>query len=163
MHQGTIPTNAVRHFTDYRAKTLTPSWEAEPKEHVFNISDEFWGLSVAVYDHDVHGDNDVMAYCRIGLNVIKSHGFSVTRWFTLGIPPEPLGDYEGPGKHSSRGVHFGEIQMKIEWFNKEAREWDLAHATPSESALDSASSYSSMSSTSEDESDSSSSDREDDR
>ena len=145
MHEGTIPTDSVRHFTEYRAKTLNPSWEADPNELVFSVSDEFWGLSVAVYDHDEHGDNDVMAYCRIGLNVVKSHGFEVTRWFTLGIPPDLLGDYQGQGKHSSRGVHFGEVQMKIEWYNKAAREWDLAQApsTMGESDVNSVSSYSS--------------------
>ena len=153
VHEGTIPTDSVRHFTDYRAKTLNPDWGADPKELVFSISDEFWGLSVAVYDHDDHGDNDVMAYCRIGLNVVKSHGFEVTRWFTLGIPPDLLGDYQGQGKHSSRGVHFGEVKMKLEWYNKGAREWDLAHASSSTGGSDANSvrSFSSSSSSSSEE------------
>jgi hypothetical protein len=50
-----------------------------------------------VYDHDEHGDNDVMAYCRVGLNVVRSHNYKTERWFTLKFPPANLGDYEGLG------------------------------------------------------------------
>ena len=65
--------------------------------------------------------------CRRCLNVIRSHGCATERWFTLGIPPALLGDYDGPGAHGGRHVHFGEIKLRIAWYNKAQHEWDCAH------------------------------------
>ena len=125
--EGFIPEHTQRAYTEHAPKTLDPNWEAlgTVEEFLFDISDEFWGLSVAVYDHDEHGDNDVMSYCRVGLNVVRSHNHSVERYFTLKFPPTCLGDYEGPGSHAHHKVHFGEIKLKLEWYNKLAHEWDL--------------------------------------
>ena len=154
LKEGTIPTDCVRHFTDYRPKTLNPDWTGESKEFIYSISDEFWGLCVAVYDHDDHGDNDIMAFCRIGLTVIKTHGFEVTRWFTLGAPPELLSESEGRGKHS-KGKNYGQVQMKIEWYNKATREWDLEHPVSENAPINESgsSSYGSTSESSSSESD----------
>ena len=125
--EGFIPEHTQRAYTEHAPKTLDPSWEQTAEVSLFDIKDEFWGLSVAVYDHDEMGDNDVMAYCRVGLNVVRSHNHLAERWFTLKFPPPCLGDYEGPGAHAHHRVHFGEIKLSLEWYNAAAKKWDIAH------------------------------------
>jgi hypothetical protein len=95
--EGFIPEHTQREHTHHCSKTLNPIWEDLSQTFQFEVTDEFWGLSIAVYDHDEHGDNDVMAYCRVGLNVVRSHNYKTERWFTLKFPPANLGDYEGLG------------------------------------------------------------------
>ena len=129
--EGSIPEHTQRAHTEPCPKSLDPVWdEATTELFEFQVSDEFWGLSIAVYDHDEHGDNDVMAYCRVGLNVVRSHNCKTERWFTLKYPPINLGDYDGLGSHSaSHKVYFGEIKLRLEWYNKAMKEWDVAHPT----------------------------------